>query len=361
MAAPAIFTPIARVIERLRHSRPVGLLRYWLYLTILALPRRRTCNLCGWSGSRFLTYVHRHVLCPRCGAQVRHRLIAAALERAPERTGGARIEGACVLHFAPEYCLESRFRPRAALYVAATYGLDEEATDLRASITHLPIADASFDLVICCDVLEHVEQDRVAMGECFRALRPGGVAIITVPTFDEGEPTFEDSGIVDPEARVRAFGQRDHVRNYGLDIVSRLEGVGFVVSVVDATAFGAEEVRRFVLEPPEGLGSALGWDRRRIFFARRPCRNLPPVPVPLTTDRARRLGSPGAVSLLSLIDRDQRALGTTVAPHHPYVVSRGGENADAEIAAMGALWDRQSIHVPVVCSHGRGPPEAIDS
>ncbi len=45
----------------------------------------------------------------------------------------------------------------------------------------LSFCDESFDVVLSCDVLEHVPHDDRAMGEMYRVLRPGGIAIITVP------------------------------------------------------------------------------------------------------------------------------------------------------------------------------------
>ncbi len=47
----------------------------------------------------------------------------------------------------------------------------------------LPFVDGSFDLVLAMDVLEHVEDDRMAAKEISRILRPGGLAIVTVPAF----------------------------------------------------------------------------------------------------------------------------------------------------------------------------------
>ena len=45
----------------------------------------------------------------------------------------------------------------------------------------LPFADASFDRVIAAEVLEHVPDDRAAMVELARVLRPGGRLAVTVP------------------------------------------------------------------------------------------------------------------------------------------------------------------------------------
>ncbi len=45
----------------------------------------------------------------------------------------------------------------------------------------LPLADASFDVVICSDVLEHLHNPNMAMSEMSRVLRPGGKVLLSVP------------------------------------------------------------------------------------------------------------------------------------------------------------------------------------
>lgn len=51
----------------------------------------------------------------------------------------------------------------------------------RAVGTSLPLASGSFDAVIASDVLEHIADDRTAVAEVARVLRPGGVFIFSVP------------------------------------------------------------------------------------------------------------------------------------------------------------------------------------
>ena len=52
-----------------------------------------------------------------------------------------------------------------------------------ANALRLHFADASFDVVIVSEVFEHISDDRTAMAEVARVLRPGGVAVITVPRY----------------------------------------------------------------------------------------------------------------------------------------------------------------------------------
>jgi SAM-dependent methyltransferase len=48
---------------------------------------------------------------------------------------------------------------------------------------NLPYDDASFDLVTALDVVEHLDDDRAGLKEFRRVLRPGGRALLFVPTF----------------------------------------------------------------------------------------------------------------------------------------------------------------------------------
>jgi ubiquinone/menaquinone biosynthesis C-methylase UbiE len=134
-------------------------------------------------------------------------------------------------------------------------------TDMRA------VPDGRFDLVVACDVLEHINDDRAAIRETWRVLRPRGTAILTVPQFDHDERTLEDPAIVSQEDRARVYGQEDHLRNYGADLAARLEEAGFSVIVVSAADFDEALVCRHTLRPPVPLNAPYGWNDRRIYFA----------------------------------------------------------------------------------------------
>ncbi len=97
----------------------------------------------------------------------------------------------------------------------------------RMDVTNIQFPDASFDVILCNHVLEHVGDDRRAMRELYRVLRPGGWAILQVPMDLSRESTFEDPSVTDPRERTRLFGQWDHVRLYGRDYALRLRAAGF--------------------------------------------------------------------------------------------------------------------------------------
>jgi ubiquinone/menaquinone biosynthesis C-methylase UbiE len=82
---------------------------------------------------------------------------------------GLRLQA---LDYNPDYCRIARLRAeRYALQLPIAVGAGE----------HLPYPSASFDLVVCMDVLEHVADPRAVLAEIARVLKPGGTALTTVP------------------------------------------------------------------------------------------------------------------------------------------------------------------------------------
>ncbi len=230
------------------------------------------CKICGWKGARFADdQWHPGTICPNCKSQVRHRMLTAIFDGVAGKDDlreEALILGKDVLHFAPERQLRDRIKAAARKYVTADF--DRGDTDLRLDISAMPqVADASFDTIICCDVLEHVPDDAGAFREIFRVLRPGGIAILTVPQMDSPATTDEDSSVADAAERLRRFGQADHVRMYGDEFASRAEKAGLKVETVDREAFSEEAIKRLVLHPPVVSKLRLATNERRIYFCRR--------------------------------------------------------------------------------------------
>ena len=153
------------------------------------------------------------------------------------------------LHFAPEESFTRLLRSRPNVeYVSAD--LDSPLAEQKADIQALPFPDESFDALLCSHVLEHVEDDRRAMRELHRVLRPGGWGIVMVPQHGGLAETLEDPSVDTPQARLETYGQADHLRLYGRDFADRLRGAGFEVDVEEYAARLPAELReRYRLGP----------------------------------------------------------------------------------------------------------------
>ena len=58
---------------------------------------------------------------------------------------------------------------------------DFDVRFLKGEVDKMNLEEASFDRVVCTEVLEHVVDPDAILAECARLLRPSGVAVITVP------------------------------------------------------------------------------------------------------------------------------------------------------------------------------------
>lgn len=211
---------------------------------------RRECPLCRYQG-RFWSHgtpPRGEAMCPRCLSLERHRLLHLLIDR----YAASALEGRRVLHFAPEACIRGLLG-RIAEYVTAD--IDGRGVDCQCAMEAMPFPDGSIDAVIANHVLEHVDDDHDALLEVRRVLRPGGMAILSVPIIQGWDETYENPGIVTPRLRHTHFGQEDHKRLYGRDFSNRLQRAGFMVEVFRAShesevRYGLRRGDRFYVARP---------------------------------------------------------------------------------------------------------------
>jgi SAM-dependent methyltransferase len=211
------------------------------------------CPCCGWRLRRFthggfsLKQRH-HGYCPRCNAKARHRRVWLYLQDHTNLfTDRMRL-----FEVSPKYSMSRRLaRMKNLRYLAADLEHRPNIA-LRMDLTAVPIRSSSVDAVICMHVLEHVQDDRTAMAELHRILKPGGWALISVPVRLDG-PTYEDASIVTPAAREAAFGETTHVRYYGFDVSDRLAASGFDVQIDLASDIDEATKRRYGLLDDENI------------------------------------------------------------------------------------------------------------
>lgn len=198
------------------------------------LQYKNYCNLCN---RYFVTFSdageppRRAVRCPDCNSLERHRL---EWEYMSKETEVFTRKGLKLLHIAPEITFYNKFSTLKNLDYT---GIDIDPAHLGLENLNVSVGDArkmkfkdnTFDVIVCNHVLEHIIEDVKAMKEIRRVLKKDGIAIIDVPIDFARAKTYEDASIVKPQARLKAFGQDDHVRIYGTDFYDRMEKAGLHV------------------------------------------------------------------------------------------------------------------------------------
>jgi len=166
--------------------------------------------------------------CPYCHCFDRERHLSMYFDKLDL---WSRMTGSSVIHFAPEESLVKRVTSQnPGRYVKAD--LVPRSSDIeRIDITAIPYPSDSFDFLICNHVLEHVRDDRLALSEIFRILKPGGYAILQTPYSFFLSRSFCDSSINTDALRLRYYGQEDHARIYGRDLFARIEESGLRLRV----------------------------------------------------------------------------------------------------------------------------------
>jgi len=134
-----------------------------------------------------------------------------------------------ILDIAPRACFRAfcQTLPKTA-YVSSD--LMADGVMVHSDLTQMGIATASFDLITCLHVFEHIPNDKAGFAEIGRMLTPTGFAMLMVPL--QGPKTFEDP-TASPDTYEKLFGQHDHVRWYGMDIVERIQQCGLCVETLD--------------------------------------------------------------------------------------------------------------------------------
>ncbi len=189
-------------------------------------------------------------LCPQCGSIDRHRSINFILRDITKSYEAKRI-----LHIAPESTITNliaEILPNANVTLGDKY--PSNSNILKIDLTRIPFQEATFDLIICSHVLEHVKQDKIAINEIFRVLKPDGYAICPTPYSDIIFSSIEEpvSNNYTQNQRQSIFGQTDHVKIYEKnDYIARFTESGFKHIKFDMkimNAFNANACEMFVYQ-----------------------------------------------------------------------------------------------------------------
>lgn len=201
----------------------------------------RCCPVCNKSSRKFgKVGSGEDARCMHCGALERHRFCWLYFKRKTDLFDRKPIN---MLHVAPEHV----FGKLLLKHLGSGY-LTADLYDPRAmvemDITDIQYHDESFDVIYCSHVLQYVPDDKQAMREFFRVLKPDGWAVLLVPPItDDGG--FEYPLITDPSKLLNTYeppyDPENPARRYGTDYVEKLKEAGFNVKVIHPSDFLSHE------------------------------------------------------------------------------------------------------------------------
>ena len=180
-----------------------------------------SCPICKYHGPFMDKNNRLRAKCPKCGELERARLARLVLDKIYDDKKAAETD---VLHISPENSLRKFFKKRFKSYISSD--LYRKDVDHQFDIEEIPYPNKSFDLVFASHVLEYVRNDKKAIREIQRVLRPGGLAFLPVPILHEKTIDFKE----------RPLNKRI-IRETGIDYFDRYREVFDDVEVYEPSSF----------------------------------------------------------------------------------------------------------------------------
>ncbi|MFC1666080.1 glycosyltransferase, partial [Pseudomonadota bacterium] len=187
--------------------------------------KRVYCNICEYTGQRFLTfcgvgYSIYDCTCPKCGSLTKLRGLAYLLdERLKKELSFIEELPGLRLLIAPDHNTLNLL----SKYVTELQGVDlyqnNELVNFKSDVQSSIFLDDSVSFLFCFNVIEHVPNDKSALYDISRILKPRGLAIICVSINFALEKTIEYG-----ESNCLIEGR---YYDYGLDFITKLEQAGF--------------------------------------------------------------------------------------------------------------------------------------
>ena len=197
--------------------------------------------MCGNSVAEFLPYglPPRSGRCPHCGAKPRNRAVLWYLREivCPKLDPRAEVLEVGASRVAAQY------HPREFVIGAPRYtaidvrtlefhrGLPAPHRFLPMDVTRMGFPADSYDLIICNHALPYIRDDRGALAEMYRCLKPDGMAMLDTPLLEGVTRSVADYRSQHPELDDAYFAENGDQWVYGEDFVDRVTQTGFLVRI----------------------------------------------------------------------------------------------------------------------------------
>ena len=237
---------IIKIYHKFKLKGILLLLKFYEYCALNKLKFKSViCPCCGYKGKSFEPmmimplYVRNNAKCPKCLSFERHRALYSFYKDYFSKIS-SKVQ---CLHYGAEDTFKNFFNSLNLLEYYPIYYLDEPepvATKVKyenleqrflingkeifvnGDMQNIEFESNTIDYIIHHHVLEHVEDENLALQEMFRVLKKGGKVFMNLPMHKPGEKTTFNNK---PD-------QMGHWRHYGDDSKYRFEKQGFKTKVV---------------------------------------------------------------------------------------------------------------------------------
>jgi SAM-dependent methyltransferase len=136
--------------------------------------KKYQCPICDKHLRKFVRLYNGDLICPNCGSMSRNRRLWNIL------TSGFPAREIRVLDFSPSRCLYRILRKLPSIHYISSDFAGEFMADKHFDITQIELPDNMLDIIICYHILEHIEDDRKAIKELYRILKPTKMKLLKV-------------------------------------------------------------------------------------------------------------------------------------------------------------------------------------
>ena len=197
------------------------------------------CWVCDNPVDHFLSYglPQRPGRCPHCGAKPRYRAVIWYLREvfAPMLQAGSEVLEVGASGLSIRYYPKPRTLGRARYTALDTRRLQHHRLlhpphrYLQGDISHCELPNGCCDLVLCNNTLPYIHNDREALAEIRRLLKPTGVAMLNTHTSPGPSMRVDEYRRLHPQMTDAWFAENGDQWVYGPDLLERIESAGLTV------------------------------------------------------------------------------------------------------------------------------------
>lgn len=174
-------------------------------------------------------------LCPECKSVDKDRLMISALEQMELNKKGSDYH---ILQLTTSTVLDQWISKHSSCVSCETYKRNAERNDSHIDLKDINLkADKSYDLILCSDVLEYVQDDAMILQELKRILKDDGCILLLVPV-DLGFSNVDEAWGLSDEENYHRFGQENLVRRYSREGLLERLSKQFEVNPLGKEYFG---------------------------------------------------------------------------------------------------------------------------